>query len=110
MNLPWDSKSKSVERPEGAYVRPASDPRYHTTRWTKLSRRWRIAHPLCERCRQRGIIREATCVDHIEPIPIHEDFFDESNLQSLCNECNMLKGYEDRKKIQEWRRRQGEGG
>lgn len=39
-----------------------------------------------------------------------KDFFDESNLQSLCYDCNMRKGIEDRKRIQEWKNRKGEGG
>lgn len=106
--LPWDTAA-GPDKHTGAYVRPASDPRYHSPRWTKLSKVWRINHPLCERCRQRGIIRAATCVDHIVPAPICEDFFDERNLQSLCAECNMLKGMEDRKLIQKYRQERGEG-
>ena len=39
-----------------------------------------------------------------------DDFYDERNLQSLCDECNMLKGIEDRKLIQKWRSARGEGG
>lgn len=109
MDLPWDSKMR-VDRHDGEYHREASDPRYHTARWAKLSRRWRIQHPLCESCRQRGIIRAAECVDHIIPAPICEDFYDEKNLQSLCNDCNMRKGIEDRKIIQEWKRKHAMNG
>ena len=109
MNLPWDSKDR-VDTHDGGYHREASDPRYHTPRWTKLARRWRIAHPLCEECRRNGIIKAADCVDHIIPAPICDDFYDESNLQSLCNRCNMLKGQRDKKLIQEWRRKHPGGG
>ena len=98
MKLAWDSKYR-VEKHDGSYQREESDPRYHTTRWAKLSRRWRLMHPLCAECARKGLIREAQCVDHIIPAPICEDFFDEGNLQSLCNECNMLKGIQDRKTI-----------
>ena len=104
MNLPWDSKDR-VDKHDGGYHREKSDERYHTPRWIKLSQRWRIAHPLCEECKRKGIITPAQCVDHIIPAPICEDFFDESNLQSLCYECNMRKGFEDKKLIQEWRQR-----
>ena len=102
--LPWDTAA-GPDKHTGAYVRPASDPRYHSPRWTKLSKAWRINHPLCERCRQRGIIRAATCVDHIVPWPICADsFYDRSNLQALCDECNHLKGQQDKKRIQEWKK------
>ena len=103
MNLPWDSKDR-VDKHDGKYHRPPSDPLYHTPRWTKLSRRWRASHPLCARCAAKGIIKAAECVDHIIPWPVCEDFFDEKNLQSLCNECNMLKGIEDTPLIQKWKR------
>lgn len=103
MNLPWDSVNR-VDKHDGTYQREASDPRYHTPRWTQLSKRWRIAHPLCEEYKRKGVIKPAQCVDHIIPAPICEDFFDERNLQSLCSECNMLKGISDRKLIAEWRK------
>lgn len=104
MNLPWDSKER-VDSHDGGYHREASDPRYHSPRWTRLSRMWRLNHPLCEECKRKGIIKAADCVDHIIPAPICEDFYDEKNLQSLCNQCNMLKGQTDKKIIQEWRKR-----
>ena len=107
--LPWDA-TDHVDKHDGGYHREASDPRYHTPRWIKLSKRWRIAHPLCERCRQAGKIVPAQCVDHIVPAPICEDFYDEKNLQSLCYECNMLKGIEDRKLIAAWRKNHPGGG
>ncbi len=101
MKLAWDSKYRREHN--GQYERPASDPLYHTPEWTKLSRRWRQAHPLCEECKRQGRITPAQCVDHIVPFPICKDFYDESNLQSLCARCNMEKGNRDRKRIQEWK-------
>lgn len=107
MKLAWDPSTK-VDKHDGNYHRAASDALYHSTRWTKLSKRFRTSHPLCEECKRKGIIREAQCVDHIIPFPICADFFDESNLQALCNECNMLKGIRDRERIQQWRRANGQ--
>lgn len=102
MKLAWDSSSR-VDRSDGKYHREKSDPRYHTPRWTRLSRSFRDSHPLCERCRKNGIIRPAQCVDHIVPAVMCEDFYDRNNLQALCNECNMIKGHEDKEKIQRWK-------
>lgn len=100
--LPWDPPSRR-ETPEG-YSRPRSDAPYHSSRWTKLAREWKVAHPLCEECRRKGVIKAAAVVDHIVPWPICEDFFDRSNLQSLCEECNREKGYRDRPLIQKWKK------
>ena len=101
--LPWDAEART-EKGQG-YVRERSDDLYHTARWTRLSISYRATHPLCEECKKNGVIKPATCVDHIVPYPICADyFFDRSNLQSLCDECNHIKGQHDKKLIQEWRR------
>lgn len=101
MRLPWDSAAR-IE--PGAYDRPRSDSPYHTARWTRLSRAFRAMHPLCEECRKRGVIKSAAVVDHIVPWPVCEDFYDEKNLQSLCEDCNRAKGNRDKKTIQAWRK------
>lgn len=104
VRLAWDSK-RTVARVEGKYERVRSADPYHTSRWTKLSRAYRIMHPLCENCRKNGIIEPATCVDHIVPWPLCADqFFDERNLQALCDKCNHDKGQRDKKIIAEWKR------
>lgn len=105
MKLPWDAKSK-IDRSQGGYQRERSDDPYHTARWTRLSRSWRKAHPLCEECKRKGIIKAAEVTDHVIPWPVCGDFFDVGNLQSLCEECNNLKGQRDKQVIQEWRRKQ----
>ena len=102
MKLAWDPKSRR-EKSDG-YVRRRSDEPYHSSRWTKLARAWKVEHPLCEECKRKGIIKAAEVVDHIVPWPICEDFFDRSNLQSLCEECNLEKGYKDRPVIERWKR------
>ena len=100
MKLAWDATVK----PQGGYQRERSADPYHTNRWTKLSRAWRANHPLCEECKSKGIIKAAAVVDHIDPWPICEDFFDTKNLQSLCEDCNRAKGNRDKKRIQQWRK------
>lgn len=104
MKLAWDHPDR-VDTHDGRYHRERSDDLYHTTRWTRLSRRFRATHPLCAECQRQGRIVAATCVDHITPYPICRDyFFDESNLQALCDECNHLKGQRDKEKIEKWKR------
>lgn len=102
MKLAWDPKSRR-EKSDG-YVRRRSDEPYHSSRWTKLARAWKVEHPLCEECKRKGIVKAAEVVDHIIPWPICEDFFDKSNLQSLCEDCNREKGYKDRPAIERWKK------
>ena len=104
MKLVWDHPNR-VDSHDGRYHRERSSGLYHSARWTRLSRAFRVNHPLCAECLRQGKIVAATCVDHIVPYPICADyFFDESNLQSLCGECNHLKGQRDKIKIQEWKK------
>ena len=103
--LPWDPPPGPSPFPKKTSREQPGAP-YHTWRWTKLSRAIRAEHPLCAECQRRGIIRPATCVDHITPWPIcgEQGFFDRSNLQALCDDCNNQKGLRDKAKIQAWKR------
>ena len=105
MKLAWDAEKKTEKR-DGGYHRERSADPYHSFRWTRLSRAFRAQHPLCEECRKRGIIKSAEVVDHIIPWPVCEDFFDRTNLQSLCKDCNTAKGNRDKKVIAKWREEQ----
>lgn len=62
----------------------------------KLSKRYRAAHPLCEEHQARGELVPVDLVDHIVPVHAAPDRrMDESNLQSLCNECHHAKTERD---------------
>ena len=104
--LPWDTprtepRTTYDNRPRS---RPSAAP-YHTSRWTKLSRAFRAEHPLCAECLRKGITKPATCVDHIIPWPICADrFYDRTNLQALCEDCNNRKGQRDKRRIEEWKK------
>lgn len=106
MVLAWDSKGRK-EADGGGYQRERSNDLYHTYRWTRLSRAFRQSHPLCAECARNGRLKAAEVVDHITPFPVCRDFFDESNLQSLCADCNIAKGNRDKVIISEWRRTRG---
>jgi len=104
MRLAWDSQAAAAKA-QGGYVRERSADPYHTNRWTRLSRAFRAEHPLCAECERRGIICAAEVVDHINPWPIcgPQGFYDRSNLQALCSQCNITKGNQDKKLIQQWK-------
>ena len=101
-------KPKRVEVGAKMEDRKRSRDEYHTWRWTKLSRAFRESHPLCEQCRRRGVITPAEVVDHIIPVEVCADFWDQTNWQSLCRKCNIEKGNKDKRMIHNARR--GEGG
>ncbi len=108
MQLPWDSKNNTPHDSGRMEGRPRSSDLYHTYYWTRLSRAFRKDHPLCANCLKNGRYVSAEVVDHIVPYPICGDsgFFDRDNLQSLCQQCNIAKGNQDKKSIQEWRQKQ----
>lgn len=64
---------------------------YNSSPWRKLSKEYRINHPLCELCLSIGIYTPAQMVDHIVPIRQGGARLDESNLQSLCYRCHEAK-------------------
>ena len=67
----------------------------HTTQWLKLRRDVLTKHPLCESCREAGVLTPAVEVHHIVPV---EDglskrekerlMFSPSNLRALCHACH----------------------
>lgn len=62
-------------------------------RWQQYSENYRRAHPLCCRCKARGVTTPTECVDHIEPVTGPDDprFWDPDNHQSLCLTCHSEK-------------------
>lgn len=69
--------------------RPAWVRWYKTANWYRL-RYWQLKRsPVCEFCKEKGIVEPANTVDHIAP---HKGdvnkFFDRNNLQSLCKSCH----------------------
>lgn len=79
---------------------------YSSPAWRRTSRLYRLKHPLCERCEQRGYIKKSELVHHISELreiwrengnPLHW-----RNLQALCRDCHMedlrMKKYKKNKK------------
>lgn len=78
--------------------RPDAATRGYDSRWQKVARAVRAQSPLCVRCQRQGRIVPAAVADHIIPIEQGGAVLDPSNLQALCTRCNVVKGYEDRKR------------
>lgn len=89
------------------YARIPSREEYHTGRWTRESRAFRESNPLCAECYDKGIITPTEVVDHIIPAAICDDFWDVSNWQPLCRQCNAEKGNRDKRLINEYRKGKG---
>lgn len=64
---------------------------YQSSRWRRLRQIKLNADPICEECRSRGLVTEATVVDHIVPINEGGAALDLRNLQSLCDACHNRK-------------------
>jgi len=94
---------KEEKKPTKMEGRKRSIKEYHTARWTKESAAFKQSHPVCERCRKKGIIRASEVTDHVIPVEIYHDFWDHSNWQGLCKTCNIEKGNEDKKLINKYR-------
>lgn len=68
---------------------------YNTPEWKKLSKAFKMAHPLCQRCLEKGRIKEAQHIHHIQSFMSVDDelrrkelAYDWDNLLSLCVECH----------------------
>ena len=69
---------------------------YHSKEWRKLRKIKLSIDPLCEKCLTKGIIKEASVVDHKVDIILRPELrLTLSNLQSLCVECHNKKSSTD---------------
>ena len=75
---------------------PEAEQRIRGRKWMTIRARWMREHPLCCRCEARGYARPATQLDHIVPL-IDGGKDDESNYQSLCDECHKVKTADEAK-------------
>lgn len=71
---------------------------YNTSRWKKLRMAYLSDNPLCEECKDKGIIKQAEHIHHKKEISsgkteeeMKQLAFDSNNLQSLCSDCHKAK-------------------
>ncbi len=67
------------------------DPFYGRNTWKKVRAKFMKEHPLCEDCRQKGLVTPATEIHHIVPVAQGGERFDEKNLVALCHRCHMAR-------------------
>ena len=66
--------------------------RGYSYKWQQARLGFLAKHPMCAECAKRGLVTEATAVDHI--IPHGGDkarFWDSSNWQPICKPCHSKK-------------------
>ena len=72
---------------------------YGNTAWRRLRRIQLNREPLCRTCLSKGIVNQASQVDHIIPVEKQPELrLSLSNLQSLCETCHTKKTREENKK------------
>lgn len=92
--LPWLVKPVKRITTTGIEIQKIRNSRQwrDRTRPNKLSR-----NAYCEKCDEKGILTEATEVDHIIPLEAGGEPYEDSNLQSLCKRCHGVKTGEENK-------------
>ena len=84
---PWIAEKKPFEG-----MKEKNQAFYQSTAWRKISKSFKVAHPLCVECEKIGVITPAHTVDHIVPININPSLaYTWSNLQGLCKKHNASK-------------------
>jgi len=65
---------------------------YQSKYWIKVRAIQLNKEPLCQCCKLRGRVTQATEVDHLFPWSrLHQEAFYQSSLQSLCASCHRYK-------------------
>lgn len=66
---------------------------YATAGWRAKRAHHLRREPLCRHCYAEGLLVAAVLVDHIVPAKDGGAFWDDANLQSLCNLCHERKSH-----------------
>jgi 5-methylcytosine-specific restriction enzyme A len=88
---PWVKQSAPFER-----ERTVKDFDYNARAWRNKAKAHKAAHPFCAECERQGIVTAVAHTDHIKPIKIGGDPWDDDNLQSLCKRCHDVKSAKER--------------
>ena len=99
-NLRSKLNTYCIEHGGKEYVVKGSDIEYRSPFWRSLRRRQLSVQPLCQGCLSRGIIANASHVDHVFPWRrIGKHAFMQNLFQSLCVNCHSQKTGEEHQGI-----------
>ena len=92
-----DHQQKIDARKRFDYLNARKTPeqkRFYSSRaWTYASKSHRAKEPLCERCKERGIVKAAELVHHDPPLNVlwarKLNPYSDKYLVSLCNRCHL---------------------
>ena len=99
----WCARCHAAHGGQCPERRPRVDTRANATdrgydgRWQKIRAAKRAIDPLCEWCKERGIVRLAELVDHYMPLAAGGTH-DNENLVSMCRSCHGVKTEQDKRK------------
>lgn len=95
---PWIPDKKQVPKParSQSWSSVSNGDVYHSTRWRKLRARILERDPLCVECKKNKRLSESIVADHIVPINMGGDPWDEENLQGLCTMHHNAKSGRER--------------
>lgn len=88
--LPWLIIRPREYKP-GSWSKTDNSKIYQSQKWRKLRKWFFVNNPLCAECLRNGTVKEGTDVDHITPIRLGGEVYDENNLQTLCKSCHNRK-------------------
>lgn len=83
---------KTVERKPFEQPRSFRAPEYDTAEWRNLRKFRLMRDPICHDCKRAM----ATVLDHITPVRLGGEFWNEANHQPLCAKCHNKKSGKER--------------
>lgn len=69
---------------------------YNDRRWRRFSKAFKVNHPYCIKCEEKGIYTPTSVTDHKLIFELHPAGFDldnlkEKDMQPLCDKCHASK-------------------
>jgi 5-methylcytosine-specific restriction protein A len=85
---PHGQRSRQDRERDNDQRRGSARERGYTTSWDKAAASFKRDHPLCALCALKGLVVEATLVDHLYPHRQFGGFWDKTRWVPLCDPCH----------------------
>lgn len=99
------SKRKNYQQPRVQHQRTKDMSWfYNDRRWRRFSKQYKINHPYCIKCEEKGIYTPTSVTDHIDVFEVNPEGFvldalKEKYMQPLCDKCHASKSGKEAHKI-----------